>query len=222
MHRKSIDGITLPASAASTITGASAGGNLFKMKRKNSRRLSLKKPPTAGGGGTPAADIQRSASGRELVKGSTIYDILRSDRKSSAPAGTAASPLIKDLGQLALTRRTADEIYRKNYKIYDKLISYGSKAYKRYDKYMTYGTIYEILHRKSDAAEDVFLRKRALSEKYAKRKVGGTATHYGSVKLLRTCRTCSVIASVFLVQRRRQSDEPYFSLIHVQSTIDKQ
>uniref|UniRef100_A0A8W7PZD8 Uncharacterized protein n=1 Tax=Anopheles coluzzii TaxID=1518534 RepID=A0A8W7PZD8_ANOCL len=174
---------TLPASAASTITGASAVGNLFKMKRKNSRRLSLKKPPTASGGGTPAADIQRSASGRELVKGSTIYDILRSDRKSSAPAGTAASPLIKDLGQLALTRRTADEIYRKNYKIYDKLISYGSKAYKRYDKYMTYGTIYEILHRKSDAAEDVFLRKRALSEKYAKRKVGGTATHYGSVKL---------------------------------------
>ncbi|XP_040160962.1 uncharacterized protein LOC120898750 isoform X1 [Anopheles arabiensis] len=174
---------TLPASAASTITGASAVGNLFKMKRKNSRRLSLKKPPTVSGGGTPAADIQRSASGRELVKGSTIYDILRSDRKSSAPAGTAASPLIKDLGQLALTRRTADEIYRKNYKIYDKLISYGSKAYKRYDKYMTYGTIYEILHRKSDAAEDVFLRKRALSEKYAKRKVGGTATHYGSVKL---------------------------------------
>uniref|UniRef100_A0A182QNE2 Uncharacterized protein n=1 Tax=Anopheles farauti TaxID=69004 RepID=A0A182QNE2_9DIPT len=149
-------------------------GNLFKMRRKNSRRLSLKKPATVGGG-----EVQRSASGREVVKGSTIYDILRSDRKLSAPA----SPLIKDLGQLALTR-TADEIYRKNYKIYDKLISYGSKAYKRYDKYMTYGTIYEILHRKSDAAEDVFLRKRALSEKYAKRKVGTSgASPYGSVKL---------------------------------------
>uniref|UniRef100_A0A182WCG7 Uncharacterized protein n=1 Tax=Anopheles minimus TaxID=112268 RepID=A0A182WCG7_9DIPT len=159
---------TLPASPTTNTVG-----NLFKMKRKNSRRLSLKKPSPVGGTG---GDIQRSESGREVVRGSTIYDILRSDRKSSVP-----SPLIKDLGQLALTR-TADEIYRKNYKIYDKLISYGSKAYKRYDKYMTYGTIYEILHRKSDAAEDVFLRKRALSEKYAKRKVG-TASHYGSVKL---------------------------------------
>uniref|UniRef100_A0A182YKC3 Uncharacterized protein n=1 Tax=Anopheles stephensi TaxID=30069 RepID=A0A182YKC3_ANOST len=161
---------TLPASPTTNSVG-----NLFKMKRKNSRRLSLKKPASVGGGGN-GADIQRSESGREVVKGSTIYDILRSDRKSSA-----SSPLIKDLGQLALSR-TADEIYRKNYKIYDKLISYGSKAYKRYDKYMTYGTIYEILHRKSDAAEDVFLRKRALSEKYAKRKVG-TGSHYGSVKL---------------------------------------
>uniref|UniRef100_A0A182PJZ7 Uncharacterized protein n=1 Tax=Anopheles epiroticus TaxID=199890 RepID=A0A182PJZ7_9DIPT len=166
---------TLPASATTTISNGSTVGNLFKMKRKNSRRLSLKKPPTATG--ASGTTIQRSESGREVVKGSTIYDILRSDRKTSAP-----SPLIKDLGQLALTR-TADEIYRKNYKIYDKLISYGSKAYKRYDKYMTYGTIYEILHRKSDAAEDVFLRKRALSEKYAKRKVGGTGPHYGSVKL---------------------------------------
>ncbi|XP_050073405.1 uncharacterized protein LOC126561347 [Anopheles maculipalpis] len=160
---------TLPASPSIN----NSVGNLFKMKRKNSRRLSLKKPSSVGGNG---GDIQRSESSREVVKGSTIYDILRSDRKSSV-----SSPLIKDLGQLALTR-TADEIYRKNYKIYDKLISYGSKAYKRYDKYMTYGTIYEILHRKSDAAEDVFLRKRALSEKYAKRKVG-TASHYGSVKL---------------------------------------
>ncbi|XP_052894074.1 uncharacterized protein LOC128301564 isoform X1 [Anopheles moucheti] len=161
---------TLPASPTTTTNTV---GNLFKMKRKNSRRLSLKKPSPVG---VTGGDIQRSESGREVVKGSTIYDILRSDRKSSV-----SSPLIKDLGQLALTR-TADEIYRKNYKIYDKLISYGSKAYKRYDKYMTYGTIYEILHRKSDAAEDVFLRKRALSEKYAKRKVG-TASHYGSVKL---------------------------------------
>uniref|UniRef100_A0A182KFA0 Uncharacterized protein n=1 Tax=Anopheles christyi TaxID=43041 RepID=A0A182KFA0_9DIPT len=165
---------TLPASPTTTTT--TSVGNLFKMKRKNSRRLSLKKPPTSTG--TCGTEVQRSESGREVVKGSTIYDILRNDRKISAPA----SPLIKDLGQLALSR-TADEIYRKNYKIYDKLISYGSKAYKRYDKYMTYGTIYEILHRKSDAAEDVFLRKRALSEKYAKRKVGGTGTHYGSVKL---------------------------------------
>uniref|UniRef100_A0A182M583 Uncharacterized protein n=1 Tax=Anopheles culicifacies TaxID=139723 RepID=A0A182M583_9DIPT len=162
---------TLPASPTTNSVG-----NLFKMKRKNSRRLSLKKPSPVGGG-TGGGDIQRSESGREVVRGSTIYDILRSDRKASVP-----SPLIKDLGQLALTR-TADEIYRKNYKIYDKLISYGSKAYKRYDKYMTYGTIYEILHRKSDAAEDVFLRKRALSEKYAKRKVGTASSHYGSVKL---------------------------------------
>uniref|UniRef100_A0A182J0K0 Uncharacterized protein n=1 Tax=Anopheles atroparvus TaxID=41427 RepID=A0A182J0K0_ANOAO len=175
---------TLPASPTAGSLSASGVGNLFKMKRKNSRRLSLKKPKPAGGSllrsesGPPAA---ATGSDEAVVKGSTIYDILRSDRKHSSPA---AIPLIKDLGQLALTR---EEIYRKNYKIYDKLLSYGSKAYKRYDKYMTYGTIYEILHRKSDAAEDVFLRKRALSEKYAKRKLaggGGAGTsHYGSLKL---------------------------------------
>ncbi|XP_030372934.1 uncharacterized protein LOC115622940 isoform X1 [Scaptodrosophila lebanonensis] len=51
--------------------------------------------------------------------------------------------------------------YRRNFKIYDKLI-YGTiydiiqrkndiynLTYQKYDKYMTYGTIYEILHRKS-------------------------------------------------------------------------
>ncbi|XP_053676762.1 uncharacterized protein LOC128726939 [Anopheles nili] len=165
-HARTQRSATLPA----VVTPSNGSvGNLFKMKRKNSRRLSLKKTFSSGG-----TELQRAESGREGVRGSTIYDILRGDRKP-------ASPLIKELGPLALSR-TADELYRKNYKIYDKLISYGSRAYKRYDKYMTYGTIYEILHRKSDAAEDVFLRKRALSEKYAKRKVG-VSPHYGSVKL---------------------------------------
>ncbi|KFB50703.1 AGAP006271-PA-like protein [Anopheles sinensis] len=174
---------TLPASTSPS--SSSTVGNLFKMKRKNSRRLSLKKLKPSGGAGLLRSESGPPGAGPDetVVKGSTIYDILRSDRKHSSPA---AIPLIKDLGSLGLTK---EEIYRKNYKIYDKLLSYGSKAYKRYDKYMTYGTIYEILHRKSDAAEDVFLRKRALSEKFAKRKhAGGGAgtsppSHYGSLKL---------------------------------------
>uniref|UniRef100_A0A2M4CQ92 non-specific protein-tyrosine kinase n=1 Tax=Anopheles darlingi TaxID=43151 RepID=A0A2M4CQ92_ANODA len=183
---------TLPASPPSSATG-----NLFKMKRKNSRRLSLKKlsKPLANG----LLRSESLSSGRTSgggvgsepeVKGSTIYDILRSGRKHSMPATMVTSSGATTVTAAALTR---EEIYRKNYKIYDKLISYSSKAYKRYDKYMTYGTIYEILHRKSDAADDVFLRKRALSEKFAKRKLGagggeadgvGTASaHYCSMKL---------------------------------------
>ncbi|XP_058836845.1 uncharacterized protein LOC131693215 [Topomyia yanbarensis] len=156
---------------------------LFKMKRKNSRRLSLKKPKI-----NDKSDQQKKAEALSAatvisnsvskineenshVRGSTIYDILRSNRSKpeTVSLGKELSPFLKD------------EIYRKNYKIYDKLISYGSKAYKKYDKYMTYGTIYEILHRKSDAAEDVFLRKRALSEKFAKRKLS-VNSQYSSLK----------------------------------------
>lgn len=72
--------------------------------------------------------------------------------------------------------KTKNDIYRTNFKIYDKLISYGTiydimqkksdiyKAYRKYDAYMTYGTIYEILQRKSDDYE-LFRRKRVASEK---------------------------------------------------------
>uniref|UniRef100_A0A182F9T9 Uncharacterized protein n=1 Tax=Anopheles albimanus TaxID=7167 RepID=A0A182F9T9_ANOAL len=183
---------TLPASPSSPAAAATGNGNLFKMKRKNSRRLSLKKLAK------PASLLRsESLSGRASigsepeVKGSTIYDILRSGRKHSMPSTITGAG-----GGATVTALTREEIYRKNYKIYDKLISYSSKAYKRYDKYMTYGTIYEILHRKSDAADDVFLRKRALSEKFAKRKLGGAggsdadgggtvaaSPHYCSMKL---------------------------------------
>lgn len=72
--------------------------------------------------------------------------------------------------------KSTNDIYRTNFKIYDKLMSYGTiydimqkksdiyKAYRKYDAYMTYGTIYEILQRKSDDYE-VFRRKRVASEK---------------------------------------------------------
>lgn len=73
------------------------------------------------------------------------------------------------------------EMYKRNFKIYDKLI-YGTiydiiqrkndifnLTYQKYDKYMTYGTIYEILHRKtstSSSPTDSFQRKSySLSEK---------------------------------------------------------
>uniref|UniRef100_A0A8D8HY57 (northern house mosquito) hypothetical protein n=1 Tax=Culex pipiens TaxID=7175 RepID=A0A8D8HY57_CULPI len=160
------------------------------MKRKNSRRLSLKKlkmndKADQHGTAEPAAatsvpasvisnSVSKTAEDGGHVKSSTIYDILRNRGKSAERKDSTAS------AGRELTSK--EEIYRKNYKIYDKLLSYGSKAYKKYDKYMTYGTIYEILHRKSDAAEDVFLRKRALSEKFAKRK-HSVNSHYSSLKL---------------------------------------
>lgn len=79
--------------------------------------------------------------------------------------------------------KTKNDIYKTNFKIYDKLISYGTiydimqkktdiyyKAYRKYDAYMTYGTIYEILQRKSDDY-DLFRRKRAVSEKFINKRV---------------------------------------------------
>lgn len=77
--------------------------------------------------------------------------------------------------------KSKSEMYKRNFKIYDKLI-YGtiydiiqrkndiySLTYQKYDKYMTYGTIYEILHRKistSSSPTDSFQRKSySLSEK---------------------------------------------------------
>ncbi|KAL5289268.1 Src42A family protein [Megaselia abdita] len=77
--------------------------------------------------------------------------------------------------------KSKSEMYKRNFKIYDKLI-YGtiydiiqrkndiySFTYQKYDKYMTYGTIYEILHRKtstSSSPTDSFQRKSySLSEK---------------------------------------------------------
>lgn len=68
-----------------------------------------------------------------------------------------------------------DKYRSKNFKLYDKLISYGTiydiiqkKAeiydtdFKQFEKYMTYGTIYEILRHKSDTE---FPRRRVFSEK---------------------------------------------------------
>lgn len=81
--------------------------------------------------------------------------------------------------------KTKQDIYKTNFKMYDKLISYGTiydimqkktdiyKAYRKYDAYMTYGTIYEILQRKSDES-DLFQRTRANSEKFLNKRIGGS------------------------------------------------
>ncbi|XP_055620695.1 uncharacterized protein LOC129764994 [Toxorhynchites rutilus septentrionalis] len=193
-----------------TTTHSGVGG-LFRMKRKNSRRLSLKKlkmndkadpQRTAEGGGKSIPSVISNSLGKirdddSQVKSSTIYDILRNKSKAeehkTMSLGRELSPYLKD------------EIYRKNQKIYDRLISYGSKAYKKYDKYMTYGTIYEILHRKSDAAEEVFLRKRALSEKFAKRKLSMN-TPYSSLKF----------GTIYDILQGKQTGPSAASLIHDQ------
>lgn len=92
--------------------------------------------------------------------------------KCDALATTKTAPSFNSTNQA----KTKNDIYKTNFKIYDKLISYGTiydimqkksdiyRAYRKYDAYMTYGTIYEILQRKSDDHE-LFQRKRVASEK---------------------------------------------------------
>lgn len=74
--------------------------------------------------------------------------------------------------------QNTSEKYKSNYKIYDKLISYGTiydiiqkkaelydQDLKNFEKYMTYGTIYEILRHKTNGSEEEYPRKRAFSER---------------------------------------------------------
>ncbi|XP_050743866.1 uncharacterized protein LOC108024268 isoform X2 [Drosophila biarmipes] len=71
--------------------------------------------------------------------------------------------------------------YRRNFKIYDKLV-YGTiydiiqrknDIYQNYDRYMTYGTIYEILHRKSSQYGERWQRKSLSSPLEGRRSPGG-------------------------------------------------
>lgn len=131
-------------------------GDASRFKRKNSKRMSWSKQK--------ASKESMMATTKESVAEESVASQAIVPSKPSAVA-------------------SKEEIYKKNCKIYDKLISYGTiydimqkktdiyyKVYRKYDAYMTYGTIYEILQRKSDDYE-IFRRSRAASEKYTNKRV---------------------------------------------------
>lgn len=146
--------------------------NNLKMKRKNSKRLSFSK--------RTLNNIETQPKQNDCTK---IYDILHKDSLNQIKN-------TNDDEQVALRKKEED--LKKNYKIYDKFLNYGTiydiiqkkndiyqQTFQKYDKYMTYGTIYEILHRKTEN-DDIFQRKRACSEKYNKRKM--STVNYSSLK----------------------------------------
>lgn len=138
-------------------------GDATRFKRKNSKRLS--------GSKQKASKESTKAMKECVVEEPMVEESAASQAIVPSNQSTVASKDIKD------------EIYKKNCKIYDKLISYGTiydimqkktdiyyKVYRKYDAYMTYGTIYEILQRKSDDYE-IFRRSRAASEKFTNKRV---------------------------------------------------
>lgn len=147
---------------------------LMKMKRKNSKRMSSRKPKFSNK--TVNQKIDEDA--KTEVVSSTIYDILR--KNSTSNVTDANKTKINYDKNLELFK---DHCSKNNIKDFDNLLSCGTiydiiqrksdiytKNFKRYDKYMTYGTLYEILHRKTDEG-DQFERKRTLSEKFSKKRI---------------------------------------------------
>lgn len=137
---------------------------------------------------------QHGKSGGKTLTTMDENSMVDSNKKNSTVAKQTEIP--NECGALATTRsptatattstttKNKNDIYKTNFKIYDKLISYGTiydimqkktdiyKAYRKYDAYMTYGTIYEILQRKSDDNE-LFRRTRATSEKFINKRING-------------------------------------------------
>lgn len=159
-------------------------------------------------GGDDVNELKRKKSKKHSKSGSKTLSTMdenamaylnaRSDEKQSQDVVTSseyvtstttqcdvlASSVPNTSTNTPLTPKTKNDIYKTNFKIYDKLISYGTiydimqkksdiyKAYRKYDAYMTYGTIYEILQLKSDDNE-FFRRARATSEKCFKKRING-------------------------------------------------
>lgn len=140
----------------------------FKMKRKNSKRVSARKVSTPKfNNKTVNQKIDEDA------KIPQIYDILRKnsdtneakvnyDKNLELFKSHCSKNNIKDFDNLISCGTIYDILQRKS-EIY-------TKNFKRYDKYMTYGTLYEILHRKTDEDEQ-FERKRTLSEKFSNKRI---------------------------------------------------
>ncbi|XP_017481728.1 PREDICTED: uncharacterized protein LOC108370808 isoform X2 [Rhagoletis zephyria] len=156
------------AEKCSDATESATTGSPTPFKRQNSRhrksyasfllmrRNSLKeqqKPTNTGSSNavvSPLAECNDAAATADLQ--------LQSNTGAIVPSATA--PCINK----AVVGGSVGSNYRRNFKIYDKLV-YGTiydiiqrkndiynLTYHKYDKYMTYGTIYEILHRKTSQA----------------------------------------------------------------------
>uniref|UniRef100_A0A336MMQ4 CSON002368 protein n=1 Tax=Culicoides sonorensis TaxID=179676 RepID=A0A336MMQ4_CULSO len=144
---------------AQNVDASSSAG----MKRKNSKRHSLSKKDRLMNI-FHNNKIESTDSDRKFSNCDKIYDIIRKH-----PSKTDTN--------LGLNKYRHSSSSSKNFKIYDKFITYGTiydiiqkKAelydtdLKQFEKYMTYGTIYEILRHKSDAVGG-FPRRRVFSEK---------------------------------------------------------
>lgn len=147
----------------------------FKMKRKNSKRVSARKTSPKFSNKTVNQKIEEDV---KSPQSSTIYDILRKNSVSN----------VSDANEAKVNYDKNLELFKShcsknNIKDFDNLISCGTiydiiqrksdiytKNFKRYDKYMTYGTLYEILHRKT-GEDDQFERKRTLSEKFSNKRI---------------------------------------------------
>ena len=131
----------------------------FKMKRKNSRRVSSRKN---------SPKLSNKIVNQKIDETSTIYDILRKSSVSNVTeANNAKLNYDKNL-ELFKSHCTKNNIRDNLTTIYD-IIQRRNES-KRYDKYMTYGTLYEILHRKTGEDEQ-FERKRTLSEKFSNKRI---------------------------------------------------
>jgi hypothetical protein len=143
----------------------------FKMKRKNSRRISARKVSVA----SSKFNVNKTVD--ELPQNSTIYDILKKNSADNVNVNEAKVNYDKNLELFK------SHCSKNNIKDFDNLMSCGTiydiiqrktdlytKNFKRLDKYMTYGTLYEILHRKTDEDEQ-FERKRTLSEKFSNKRI---------------------------------------------------
>ena len=159
---------------------ADNGGNsLFKMKRKNSKRISTKKSKFA----------DKAVAQKEQDK---IYDILKNslavknkyDKNLELFKSNCDKTKIDSYG-------TIYDIIQRKTDLYNKTIS--SISSRKYDQYMTYGTLYEILHRKSDE-DDLFERKRTSSEKYATRRGLADLSAKVSQKEIENARKNSLLA----------------------------
>lgn len=152
--------------------------------RRNSQRPSLRKQRKASKMAIAAVAEDSPSLAAELAE------------HKAEPARDAATASTAIVAQSQAAARTRDEQLKRNSRIYDKLISYGTiydimqkkadiyyKTYRKYDTYMTYGTIYEILQRKSDNYE-IFRRKRNSSAKYKTISDGANEhrkQHFGTI-----------------------------------------
>lgn len=131
--------------------------SLFKMKRKNSKRVSSHKIKLNNKTINQGLLLNKTTNMTDADQSKNNYDKNLELFKSHCSKNN-----IRDFDNLLSCGTIYDIIQRKS-DIY-------TKNFKRYDKYMTYGTLYEILHRKSDECEP-FERKRTISEKYSNRRI---------------------------------------------------
>lgn len=153
----------------SPLTDESLGDSQFKMKRKNSKRISTTRKPNFTNNNNK---VTATTTTNDILKQKNLKNLNECDEEQGKKLNYD-----KNL-ELFKNHCSVNDIKKiKNclpcgpiYDIIQRESDMDSKKFKRYDKYMTYGTLYEILHRKTDE-NDQFERKRTLSEKFSKKRI---------------------------------------------------